>query len=185
MNKSELIAFTNLIISFLTLLIAFFALHSWKKQFNKSLLRDFVLNVYDSVHEMEQSNWKIIDYLNQYTENNIELIRDSSFFLNPIHIHKQELLENAKAVLSKLNHAINRLLGIYPDKNLRILCERYLECISEINTFFIETELAGYNNDFSNKNLENWTFSWLDKACDQEMLLQMQIEEKLLGLLKI
>ena len=185
MDKSELIAFASLIVSILTFCIAVLALNSWKKQFNKNLLRDFVLDVYDSIHEIDGANWKAIDYLNKYTEINIELIRDSALFLNPIPIHQPELLENSHKYLPKLSHAMNRLNRVHTDKHLKILCEQYLICIYEINEFLLEKELIGYNNDFSSKNQRSLTLDRLDKICDQETVLQMQIEEKLLKLLKL
>lgn len=82
--SSNLIAIGNLIISLLTLVVAFSALHSWKKQFNKNLLRDFVLAALDSVHEISQLNFKIVDKFNNETSKNENFLLKSEYFLNPI-----------------------------------------------------------------------------------------------------
>lgn len=54
-------------------------------------------------------------------------------------------------------------------------------------TFFFESdELIGLDHpDIIKMSEKGWTTSWLDKAFDKERVLEFQIEEYLLKLLKI
>ncbi|MEQ0925373.1 hypothetical protein ABLT40_16715 [Acinetobacter schindleri] len=72
---SNLLALGSFITSLGTLIVAVFALHSWKKQFNKSLQRDFVLDALDTIHAVSALNFKIVDKFNAETE------KDNNFLL--------------------------------------------------------------------------------------------------------
>ncbi len=67
--NTDLLTLGTFITSFGTLVVAVFALHSWKKQFNTSLKRDFVLSALDAVYEISQLNFKIVDKFNDDTLN--------------------------------------------------------------------------------------------------------------------
>ena len=72
------------------------------------------------------------------------------------------------------------------DQYFEKLSEKYIECISDIFTFFESDELIGFNHpDIIEISKKGWTTSWLDKAFDQERILEFQIEEYLIKLLKI
>lgn len=186
MVSSNLISITNLIISILTLIIAFSALHSWKRQFNKNLLRDFILAALDAVHEISHLNFKIVQKLNEHSEENFEFIRISEYFLNPIPANHQNLIENFEIKIANLNKTFDRLNALKKDEKFKELTEKYLICMYEIGEFFLSDELVGFNHpEGQKKNIRRWSTDWLDKACDQEHFLAIQIEECLIKMLKI
>lgn len=184
--SSNLISISNLIISVLTLIVAFSALYSWKRQFNKSLQRDFVLAALDSVHEISQLNFKIVNKFNNETSKNENFLLKSEYFLNPILSDHTNLIEAFEIKIATLNKTFNRLNALIKNNQFEKLTEEYLMCIYEIGEFFLSEELVGFNHPEGQKqNVRRWSTDWLDKACDQEYFLEIQIEERLIKMLKI
>lgn len=184
--KIEFLNYADLIVSILTLCIAFFALHSWKKQFNKSLQRDFVLTALDAIHDISQLNFTIVKKFNDETEKNNFSLLQSKYYLNPIYANYPQLIDQFSELISKLDKALNRMNKLLNDPNFEKVSDQYQESLNELGIFFQSEELIGNNHpEISKMNQKGWTTSWLDKACDQEMLLEYQIEDYLLKLLKI
>lgn len=184
--NTDLLTLGTFITSCGTLIVAILALHSWKKQFNTSLKRDFVLATLDAVHEVSQLHFKIVDKFNNETAKDENFLLMSEYYLNPITANHPQLLEELKQCFSNLEKTLNRLIKIQNDQYFEKLSEKYIECISDIFTFFESDELIGFNHpDIIEISKKGWTTSWLDKAFDQERILEFQIEEYLIKLLKI
>lgn len=185
MNLQLLLGLSSTVISLLTLIVAIFALHSWKEQFNKSLQRDFVLAVLDAVYEVSDLNSKIVDKFNDATQKDEYFLLMSEYYLNPIPSNYSHLLEELKQSLSNLDKVLNRLQKIQNDKYFEKISEKYIECMSDIFIFFESDELIGLEHPEVIKMSEKgWTTSWLDKVFDKETVLKFQMEEYLLKLLK-
>lgn len=150
------------------------------------MLRDFVLAALDSVHEISQLNFKIVDKFNNETSKNENFLLKSEYFLNPIPSNHPDLIEDFELKIASLSKAFNRLSALNKGDDFEKLIEQYLECIYEIGEFFISEELVGFHHSEGQKqNVRRWSTDWLDKACDQEHYLEIQIEEYLIKLLKI
>jgi len=183
---SNLLALGSFITSLGTLIVAVFALHSWKKQFNKSLQRDFVLDALDTIHAVSALNFKIVDKFNAETEKDNNFLLMSEYYLNPIPANYPNLLESLGHSMINLDKVLNRLSKIQNDEYFDMLSEKYIEIISEIYMFFESDELIGFDHpDIIKISEKGWTTSWLDKAFDKKRVLAFQIEEYLLKLLKI
>lgn len=150
------------------------------------MLLDFVLAALDSVHAISQLNFKMVQKLNDYSEKNIEFIRNSEYFLNPIPSDHSNLIEDFEIKIANLSKTLNRLNALKKENDFEKLTEEYLMCIYETGEFFLSEELVGFNYPEGRKqNVRRWSTDWLDKACDKEHFLEIQIEECLIKMLKI
>lgn len=148
--------------------------------------RDFVLATLDAIHEVSQVNFKIVDKFNHETEKDNNFLLLSEYFLNPIPANYPILLEELKKSFSNLDKVLNRINKLQHDEYFEQISDQYIECISEIFMFFESDELIGFNHpEIIKMDQKGWTTSWLDKTCDREIILQFQIEEYLLKLLKV
>lgn len=184
--SSNLLNLGSLLISSCTLIVAILALQSWKKQFNKNLQRDVVLAALDATHEISLLNFKIVDKFNYETSKNDNFLLRSQHFANPLLTNHSSLIDDFSNSIANLNKFLNRLNKLQDDPYFEEVSEEYLMCLYEIGEFFRSDELIGFEHENgSTPTIRHWSPNWLDKACDQEMALESQIEEYLLKLLKI
>lgn len=183
--NTDLITLGTFVTSLGTLIVAFFALHSWKQQFNKNLLKEFVLETYDSVNKFADIHYQLIQILVKFEEDQ-NIIINTEFFSNPITENHQNMIKELDIVIPKIDQALNRLLALNNSQILKNLANQYLSCIHDIGMFYISAQLVGYKHPELQKiNVKRWSILWLDKASDEHFLLKTQLEEQLIKLLKI
>ncbi|MFW1752813.1 hypothetical protein [Acinetobacter wanghuae] len=184
--NTDLLTLGTFITSFGTLVVAVFALHSWKKQFNTSLKRDFVLSALDAVYEISQLNFKIVDKFNDDTYKDQLFLLNSESFLNPILANHAHLIEEFNYKITNLSKCLNRLTTTFNDKYLEEITDQYLMCLYELGEYFTSEKLTGFkHSDRQNPNVRRWGTDWLDKACDKEMMFENSLETHLIKLLKV
>ena len=106
--------------------------------------------------------------------------------MNPIVANHPELIEKFSERIAELFKSLNRLNKLLNNKYLVELSEEYIECLSDIGLFFQSETLIGFKHpNIQEISKKGWTTSWLDKACDKELMLEMAIEDELIKLLKI
>lgn len=182
---SNLLALGSFITSLGTLIVAVFALHSWKKQFNKNLVKEFVLETYDSINKFAQLQYQLIQIIVKFEEDQ-KIISNSEFFVNPIHENHQDMIKQLDIVLPRVDQALNRLLALNDSKELKTITDQYQSCVHDIGIFFTTKELVGYRHpELQKTNVQRWSMIWLDKASDEHFRIKTQLEEQLITLLKI
>ena len=140
----------------------------------------------DDIHQISQLNFKIVDKFNDEIEKNVHFLLNSKYFPNPIHVNHSYLLEEFSQSISNLEKSLNRINKLQNEIFFDELSGKYLGCVYEIVMFFQYEELIGFDHpNIIKMNKKGLTTSWLDKACEQEHSLEIQIENYLIKLLKI